>query len=378
MASNSADVIISGGGIAGLILANALQQDGLNVTLLEAGEYPRHRVCGEFISSEVIPYLQSLNLDIETLSPVRINALELSSTGNRKIKSKLDMVALGISRYTLDLYLKEQAEKRGVSVLENVEVVRTLSESKLTYVFDRLGREYSAPWFISAHGKRSRLDTYFNRDFLNDNQLYSGIKMHYKGEWPANLVALHNFNGGYAGISAVENGRINVCCLVKTQELKKAGGLQNFQEGAMQKNHALASFFQNHTPVLEQPIAISGIRFGKKQPVQDSIPFVGDATGLVAPLFGNGMALAVRTAHLFHGALRKIDFQVSRRDEALNAYFNAWNEQVRGRLALSRKVQQIFGRPGISDAAAVGAAAFPFLLRYMLSQSHGNPILPHA
>jgi menaquinone-9 beta-reductase len=372
------DVLISGGGIAGLVLANALGQEGLKVIVLEASEYPRHRVCGEFISTEVLPYLHSLDLPIDSLSPVRINTFELSSTGNRKLKTHLDMEALGLSRYALDLFLKEQAEQKGVKVIENTEVLRHQCEDHLNLITDKKGQEYAAPWFVSAHGKRSRLDTYFNRPFLTDTQLYSGIKMHFEGQWEQNTVALHNFKGGYAGISAVEGGRINVCYLVKTPELQAAGGLQPFQEKVMQKNQALLSFFKTHQPVFESPVAISGIRFGKKQSVQDSIPFVGDATGLVAPLFGNGMALAVRTAHLLHGAMRSVEFKNEQKPQALKAYQAAWNTEVKGRLALSRIVQNLFGRPGISDLALMGAKALPFALRYVLAQSHGKPILPYA
>jgi len=372
------DVLITGGGIAGLVLANALQQEGLKVVLLESGQYPRHRVCGEFISIEVLPYLHSLRLPIDTLSSVRINTFELSSTGNRRLKTALDLEALGISRFALDLFLKEEAEKKGVKVIQNAEALQQRSDGNLTVIVDKSGQEYRAPWFISAHGKRSRLDSHFNRPFLADARLYSGIKMHFEGEWPQNMVALHNFKGGYAGISAVEGGRINVCYLVKTSELQAAGGLHPFQEKVMQKNQALLSFFRTHKPLFDHPLAISGIRFGKKQPVQDSIPFIGDASGLVAPLFGNGMALAVRTAHLLHGAMRSVDFNNENKAQALNRYRASWSTEVKGRLALGRQVQHIFGRPGISDLALIGAKVLPFAFRYVLARSHGRPILPHA
>ena len=76
--------------------------------------------------------------------------------------------------------------------------------------------------------------------------------------------------------------------------------------------------------------------------------------------------------------MRSVDFKNENKNQALNAYQTAWNIEVKGRLSLSRFVQNMFGRPGISDLALLGAQALPFALRYVLAQSHGKPILPHA
>ncbi|MFZ9700267.1 MAG: NAD(P)/FAD-dependent oxidoreductase [Flavobacteriales bacterium] len=366
----NSDVIIAGGGIAGLVLATALQKEGLSVLVLEAGTYPRHKVCGEFISTEVLPYLHSLQLPIDELSPVRISRFQLSSTGNRSLQTNLDMQALGISRFALDDFLKNKAESAGVHVVEETEIVAHRSDGLLEIAIDREGNEYGAPWYISAHGKRSRMDTFFERKFLADDDLYSGIKMHFEGDWSADLVALHNFKGGYAGISAVENKRINLCYLVKTSTLKELGGLLPFQEQVMRKNKALDAFFSSHTPVFDRPLAISGIRFGKKEAVAGTVAFLGDATGLVAPLFGNGMALAVRTAHAMHGAMREVHFNPDRKSEALQLYAKQWKHDIQGRLALSRSIQGLFGRPGISDLALMGARLMPLALHSILAKSH--------
>ena len=53
---------VIGGGLAGLTLGIGLRNRGVPVTISEAGEYPRHRVCGEFISGRGVEVLQRLQL----------------------------------------------------------------------------------------------------------------------------------------------------------------------------------------------------------------------------------------------------------------------------------------------------------------------------
>src|SRR5579883_1488023 len=55
-------ITIVGGGLAGLTLGIGLRQRGVPVTVWEAGHYPRHRVCGEFISGRGQETLARLGL----------------------------------------------------------------------------------------------------------------------------------------------------------------------------------------------------------------------------------------------------------------------------------------------------------------------------
>ena len=69
----SFDVIIIGGGLAGLTNAIHLSKSKQRVLLIEKNSYPKHKVCGEYISNEVLPYLNSLGID-----PIKGGAKQIS------------------------------------------------------------------------------------------------------------------------------------------------------------------------------------------------------------------------------------------------------------------------------------------------------------
>ena len=101
--------IIIGGGLAGLTAAIDLAQSNIPVTLIEKDTYPRHKVCGEYISNEVLPYFKSLQIDIERLKPSRITRFQISTQSGKIINSALPLGGFGVSRYVLDHYLWEKA-----------------------------------------------------------------------------------------------------------------------------------------------------------------------------------------------------------------------------------------------------------------------------
>lgn len=79
------DVLIIGGGLAGLASAIHLSQKGLNVTLIEKSAYPKHKVCGEYISNEILPYLLWLGADVSALHPTHISKFEFTKIGRAHV-----------------------------------------------------------------------------------------------------------------------------------------------------------------------------------------------------------------------------------------------------------------------------------------------------
>jgi flavin-dependent dehydrogenase len=97
-------VIIVGGGLAGLIAAIHLAKSNYKVLLIEKNEFPKHKVCGEYISNEVLNYLSSLQLDIESLLPTKIDKLSFSLSSGKSIDINLPLGGVGVSIFS-DYYL---------------------------------------------------------------------------------------------------------------------------------------------------------------------------------------------------------------------------------------------------------------------------------
>ena len=99
------DVAILGGGLAGLTNAYLLAKAGYKVILFEKGSYPQHKVCGEYISNEVLPFLKKNDLYPKDLRPSQINKFQLTTQIGKSIDIPLETGAFGISRLVFDDYL---------------------------------------------------------------------------------------------------------------------------------------------------------------------------------------------------------------------------------------------------------------------------------
>ena len=105
-------MIVIGGGLAGLINAILLKRSGLSVLLFEEKKYPFHRVCGEYISNEVIPFLKNHELYPEEFEPAPISQFRLTSISGQSLTMPLDLGGFGISRYVFDKWLAAKAKRK--------------------------------------------------------------------------------------------------------------------------------------------------------------------------------------------------------------------------------------------------------------------------
>ena len=204
------DIIIIGGGLAGLVSAIHLSKAGLSVMLIEKNEYPKHKVCGEYISNEVLPYLQHLGADPLHTGAKKINRFLLSTTRGKTIETTLPLGGFGVSRYTLDHFLLQKAVANNCTVIQDT-VSDVHFANDIFKVITKDGNELTAKMVIGAFGKRSNMDVKLDRSFISNRSPFVAVKTHMQGDFPDDLVALHNFAGGYCGVSQVENGNLNVC-----------------------------------------------------------------------------------------------------------------------------------------------------------------------
>lgn len=366
--------MIVGGGLAGLTAALDLAGRGRAVTLVERRQYPFHRVCGEYVSNEVLPYLGRLGADPAPLGPARIGRFLLSAPGGRTLMAPLDLGGFGVSRYALDEFLYRRAQARGVDFRLGATVVDVQFDAAADQFRVSLsgGAVLTARVVLGAYGKRATLDRQLDRTFFRQRSPYVGVKYHLRLDFPPDLIALHNFADGYAGLSAVEDGRYCFCYLTTREQLRRHGSIPALEAAVLSQNPHLRRVLADSERLYAAPEVINEISFAPKTIVEQHVLMCGDAAGLITPLCGNGMAMAMHGAAL---AAQHTDAflggQVSR--SALEAaYTRDWQRHFAGRLRVGRWVQGLFGGPRLTDAVVGTLRHAPAVVQALMRQTHGK------
>ncbi len=369
-------IVIVGGGLGGLTCAIHLAKENIPVILIEKDSYPKHKVCGEYISNEVLPYFDFLDIHLEALQPVTISRFVISTQDGNTIQSQLPLGGFGISRFSLDHYLWKKAESVGVQLL-NDQVLDIVYSDNSFQIKTATQGVITSTYVIGAFGKRSALDNVLERSFASKKSPWLAVKAHYHANFKQDTVALHNFDGGYCGLSKVENDRVNACYLVSYDSFKKHKNIEVFQEEVMYKNKHLHSFFKEAKPLFDKPITISQVNFDKKQAIEEHIFMLGDAAGLIHPLCGNGMAMAIKSAQILSELLISDYKRTTKlsRIEIERYYIKHWKSSFAKRLYTGRILQKILLNKNMQKASYILASTIPSIVPRIIKQTHGDPLI---
>ena len=372
----SYNVIIVGGGLAGLVSALHLAQRGMQVLLIEKNKYPKHKVCGEYISNEVLPYLISIGFDPFEFGAKKITDFTLSTPGSRSISTKLPLGGFSISRYCIDWELSRKAIEKGAKVHQATVTDIQYKAGKFT-VFTNQQERFTTELVIGSFGKRSNLDVKLDRAFMKKKAPFLGVKAHYKGDFPEEAVGLHNFPGGYCGISKVENDHINICYLADFKSFKKYKNIQTFQEEVVCQNKFLKKAFKEYEMVFEKPLTISQVSFSAKDPVENHVLMVGDAAGMIHPLAGNGMGMAISAGQMASQLILAYKSgEIGSRSELERQYAHKWQQTFGLRLRSGHIISRLFRLGIFSEGILLLLKIFPFLLPQIIKRTHGKKLNP--
>lgn len=374
---NTYDVAIIGGGLAGLCLSIQLARSGYDVVLFEKETYPFHKVCGEYVSFECWNFLEELGVPLSDWRLPHISQLMLSSPSGATIRHKLDLGGFGISRYKLDAYLAGLARNAGATILEGVRVDSTwFSDGHFHVQYgDSMCKARIA---CGAFGKRSNIDVRLKRDFVQrkQNKLnnYIAIKYHIKTDFPEDHIALHNFRNGYCGISKVEEERYCLCYLTTAQNLQdNHNSIPEMEQRILMRNPYLKKIFTNATFLFEKPLTISQVSFDSKTQIEHHMLLAGDAAGMITPLCGNGMSMAMHSSKMIcEQAALFLEGKITR-SEMEQQYLLSWEQTFAQRLKTGRFVQGMFGRPWVTNLFFSAIRPFPSLIDRLVRQTHGEP-----
>ena len=368
------DLLIIGGGLAGLCCALHLSMNGCKVLLIEKHKYPNHRVCGEYVSNEILPYLNTLDIHPMEVGAKRISKLEISMKNGNVLSSELPLGGFGLSRYAFDELFYKIVKNKIDIIFDTVERVDFRGSTFTVQTQEK--SSFRADFVVGAFGKRSNIDTFMKRKFIKKTSPWLAVKAHYNYNFPNDTVALHNFEGGYCGLSKTETDAVNACYLTSYESFKRFGNILSFQENVLTENPHLKRFFKEAEPLFKSPLTISQISFESKKPVENHIFMIGDSAGLIHPLCGNGMAMAIHSAKIFSEIfLKEFSGGEVNRDRMETEYTRQWRETFSRRLKNGRRIQSILLRP---VAASIGFSAvkrMPFLLNNLIRSTHGSVVI---
>jgi flavin-dependent dehydrogenase len=290
------DLTIIGGGPAGTAAAITSARVGARVLLLEKGRFPRHKVCGEFVSSESLSLLGTL-LDMQH-SALLDRALRICQArvyiDGRVLTTPVTPPAASIARLDLDAALWELAEQSGADVRPQTPAL-SISGTGAFRIATASG-EFESRAVLNCSGRWSSLNVAPSSNG-KPREKWLGLKAHFAEANPPASVDLYFFSGGYCGAQPValgtevaNHGRVNACAMVRAD-------VASTLPEVFTRHPALYARSRRWQP-LSEPVSTSPLIFRDPRPVQGNILLAGDAAGFVDPFVGDGISLALRSGSL--------------------------------------------------------------------------------
>jgi 2-polyprenyl-6-methoxyphenol hydroxylase-like FAD-dependent oxidoreductase len=271
----SRPITIVGGGLAGLTLGIALRRKQIPATICEAGNYPRHRVCGEFISGRGQATLARLGLRelLAGAGAVSARTAAFFSATKSTAPRPLPSPAVCLSRFMLDAMLAEKFRQLGGDLLEGKRLAGNFGDG-----------------FVRATGRRAETEPGGTRWF--------GLKIHARNVALAADLEMHVSSRGYVGLCKINGGEVNICGLFRkhTNENNESKNgrelLRGGPDSLLRKRLAGAEFMEDSF------CAVAGIFLRPQRAATRDEICVGDAITMIPPVTGNGMSMAFESAEL--------------------------------------------------------------------------------
>jgi flavin-dependent dehydrogenase len=293
------DVLVIGGGPAGATAALLLARAGRSVAVAEKAQFPRRKVCGEYIAPPAASFLRSLGMRLEP----EVRRISVWA-GKRVLQAPMPApYASTMARECLDEFLLKRAAESGATVFQPLKVI-ALERFSSGFVCKTETGNLEARAIIAAHGswEPGALPTQAHRSPPQASDLLA-FKAHFHGATvPADTIALIPFPGGYGGVLALGDGRATFACTVRRDALEtlrrpgvSAGDsvLQHAFLASKGLREAFASAQRDGAWLASGPL-----RPGVRAAYRDGVFAVGNAAGEVHPVVGQGISLAMQSAAL--------------------------------------------------------------------------------
>jgi flavin-dependent dehydrogenase len=362
MSEHAFDVAIIGAGPAGSTLASLLARAGIRVAIVDRDTFPRDKLCGEFLSYDALPVLDAIGVveEIDAAGATRITTCRLIGT-KREFQFDFPQTARGISRMRMDHLLLRRATHLGAIAFQGWTAESLVPEHRLTKVTVRQGDErvtISARVACGAWGRWGRFDRLLSRKFTSRSSgRYFGYKRHYRPAPngtapPPDTIDLYAYDRGYLGVNWIEGDETNICGLVHESRLGgHKGGWAAFVDALRHERESIDRLYSGHEATQPDFLSSEPVVFTPRTVVEDHIVLSGDAAGLIDPLAGNGMAMAIQSAALAAPLIRSFLSGTLDRAAMERNYIAGHARLFSSRIRWSRRIAWLLTRPRLLDLA---------------------------
>jgi flavin-dependent dehydrogenase len=338
---------VIGGSLAGSAAACALARTSARVVVLEKARFPREKVCGCFLSAEAFPVLRRMGVEEELgkSNPETITRFALVERGGKRVEADLPAPVLSISRKRLDALAARAAESAGARMRFGTTVLGIEGDLSRGFRVRGVGWELEARAVVGAWGRYSPLDGRLGRSFVRRNSSLFGFGKTLAGR-SGHLAAravLHFFEGGYAGLSRVEEGLVNLAALATSRVAQSAHhDFDSLLDRLSRESPALAADLEELTPVPGPALVSEPVYLGRHGAVAGDVLCVGDAAGVIDPYTGTGMSLALLFGEAVAAPLAGFLANALDADALRRAHRRRHREIAGTRFLLSRVFRPVF------------------------------------
>jgi flavin-dependent dehydrogenase len=338
-------ITIVGGGLAGLTLGIGLRQRGIPVAISEAGDYPRHRVCGEFISGNGPAVLERLDLLplLEKAGAIRAHTAAFISCSNHSPVRNLAAPAIGLSRYSMDATLAKEFQRLGGEL----------------HAGTRRAENNFGQGVVRASGRRAQP--------TENGWRWFGLKAHATNVNLSADLEMHVSADNYVGVSRIDGGRVNVCGLFRGRPGEShPNGFERLRgkPGSPLHERLAAARFDEPSFCSVAGLSLTPQRAGDKTEC-----CIGDAVTMIPPVTGNGMSMAFESAEIAIAPLARYCLGELAWPEARDAVARACDAAFAERLTWARRLQSLMFSPLLRSPIGKLALHSDFLWNFLFTKT---------